>query len=273
MGLPLAQTQVRTPVIRSAVTRPAPSLRAVTFGLLVVAYAVLTLGVLIDPSPVLTADQWWLDRHLWGNHPQYHYVIYHYVILGQRAPATLAFLPVFIYVAWRERSSRPLVMLGTALLLLNVSVGVVKYFVGRIGPAAQNDVYQVFAGGNIFPSGHLSNVVVLYGVLAWVLPRFRKQLIAATVFFSLTVGLGTIYLRTHWFSDVLGGWIAGALVLLALPSVMPYAQRWTDRTVAAVAARRARARGESRVTWPARRLDREPVGSGGCSSGNATAVG
>jgi membrane-associated phospholipid phosphatase len=271
VGLP--STQVRTPVAHPPASTEV-SLRAVAFGVLSVAYGLLTLGVLVDPSPVLSADQWWLNQHMWGNHPQYHYVIYHYVILGQRAPATLAFLPVFIFVAWRERTSRPLVMLATSLLLLNVSVGVVKYAIGRIGPRDQSDVYQVFAGGNIFPSGHLSNVVVLYGLLAWVVPRFRKWIIAATAFFCVTVGLGTIYLRTHWFSDVIGGWIAGALVLLALPSVMPYAQRWTDRTVAAVEARLARRRGEVRVTWAARRVDRESVGSGGRSGqGNATPVG
>jgi membrane-associated phospholipid phosphatase len=243
----------------------------VTFGLLFVAYALLTLGVLVYPSPVLSADQWWLNQHMWGHHPQYHYLVNHYVILGQRAPATLAFLPVFIFVAWRERSSRPLVMLATSLVLLNVSVGVVKYAIGRIGPRDQGDVYQIFAGGNIFPSGHLANVVMLYGLLAWILPRFRKWIIAATAFFCATIGVSTIYLRTHWFSDVVGGWIAGALVLLALPSVMPYTQAWTDRAVAAIAARRGRRGGESRVTWPARRLDDHPVARS--SHGDATPVG
>lgn len=228
-------------------------MRAIAFGLLCVVYALLTLGVLIDPSPILSADQWWLDQHMWGYHPQYHYFVYHYVILGQRGPATLAFLPVFIFVAWRDRTSRPLVLLATALVLLNVSVGVVKYAIGRVGPRDQGDVYHIFAGGNIFPSGHLANVVMLYGLLAWIFPRYRRWLIAATVFLSVTVGLGTIYLRTHWFSDVIGGWIAGALVLLALPSVMPYTQAWTDRAVAAVAARRRG--GRSLTRWPARRVD------------------
>jgi hypothetical protein len=39
------------------------------------------------------------------------------------------------------------------------------------------------------------------------------------------VGLCTVYLDTHWVSDVLGGWIAGVLVLIALPWVMPYSER------------------------------------------------
>ena len=55
-------------------------------------------------------------------------------MLGQRGPATLLFLPWFIWVAKRDRSPRPLVLLGTSLVLLNVSVGVVKYAIRRVGP-------------------------------------------------------------------------------------------------------------------------------------------
>jgi PAP2 superfamily len=130
-------------------------------------------------------------------------------------------------------------MLGTALVLLNVSVGVVKYATGRVGPMhlADSDVHDIFAGGNIYPSGHVSNAVVLYGLVAWLVGRrWRTLAITVAVFLSVTVGVSTVYLRTHWFSDVLGGWLAGALVLLSLPTVLPYAERWTDRVLVAVRA-------------------------------------
>ena len=44
-------------------------------------------------------------------------------------------------------------MLGTALLVLNLSVGVVKLATGRLGPLPRTNVHAVFEGGNIFPSG------------------------------------------------------------------------------------------------------------------------
>jgi len=203
-------------------------------------YVALTVCILV-PSPVLDLDQYLAALHLKAEHPGWRPWINGYVMFGQRGPATLAFLPLFIWVAWRTRSKRPLVMLGASLVLLNVSVGVVKYALGRVGPwqAADSDVRDVFAGGTIFPSGHVSNAVVLYGLVAWIVgARWRRLAITAAVFLSVTVGLGTVYLRTHWFSDVVGGWLAGGLVLLAAATVLPYAERWTDRMIAAVRARR-----------------------------------
>jgi membrane-associated phospholipid phosphatase len=217
-------------------------------------------------SPVLTLDTAFLDIHMQGHHPQYKPFIHTYVMFGQRGPATLVFLPFFIWVAWRRRTTEPLVLLVTALILLNLSVGVVKYAIGRVGPAHINDVHMIFAGGNIYPSGHVSNTVVLYGLVAWITPRFRKTFIAVAVFLCATVGMGTVYLRTHWFSDVVGGWIAGALVLLALPSVMPTAQRWSDAAIAWVRRRGGRrtARPPVAIATPARhRVQRKstPVSS------------
>lgn len=234
------------------------SARTIAFVALTLAYVLLTVSVIV-PSPVLHFDTYLLDLRLWHHHPAWWPWIHTYVIFGQRGPATLAFLPFFIWVAWRQRSARPLVMLAAALILLNVSVGVVKYGIGRIGPRHSDAVHLIFAGGNIYPSGHVSNAVVLYGLIAWLTPKFQKTIIAAAAFLSVSVGLGTVYLRTHWFSDVVGGWIAGALVLLALPWVMPTADRLTDRSVAWFRRRRAQRRA-ARAKLPPARPARRPSG-------------
>ena len=239
------------------------------FWTLLALYLTLTVLVLV-PSPVLDLDQYLAGLHLKAAHPGWRPWINGYVMFGQRGPATLVFLPVFLWVAWRSRSKRPLVMLGTALVLLNVSVGVVKYATGRVGPmhVGDSDVHDIFAGGNIYPSGHVSNAVVLYGLVAWVVAeRWRKLAIIAAAFLSVSIGLSTVYLRTHWFSDVVGGWLAGALVLLGLPTVMPHAERWVDRAMAALHEWYARRRrtGAHRVpkvvAYPPRQRKPTPVSS------------
>jgi membrane-associated phospholipid phosphatase len=225
--------------VAAARTRRVPW-HGVAFGAVLLGYLLLTLGVLYR-SPVLTLDKFFYDMHWRHAVPEgYHTPISWYVMLGQRGPATLVFLPWFIWVAKRDRSPRPLVLLGASLVLLNVSVGIVKYAIRRVGPLSTSNTHDLFAsGGTIYPSGHVSNAVVLYGLVAWIAVKYRKTLIAMAVFLSVTVGLGTVYKNTHWFSDVVGGWFAGGLVLLALPWVMPTAERWTETVLAKIAARRA----------------------------------
>ena len=187
-----------------------------------IAYVILTWGVLVR-SPFLTLDThaYNVGNSLRNAHPGWFHYLNTYVMLGQRAPATLAALPWVLWQAYRRRSAYPIILLGTALLVLNVSVGVVKIWIGRLGPLRTPDTYKIFSGGDIYPSGHVSNAVVLFGVLAMMSMNHKRILTWVAIFVSLSVGLVTIYLKTHWLSDVIGGWFAGSLVLLVMPTIVP----------------------------------------------------
>ena len=124
-------------------------------------------------------------------------------------------------------------LLVTALTILNLTVGSVKLATGRLGPALTTRPHAVFDGGDIFPSGHTANAVVIFGVLAMVAVQHRRTMIALAVFVSITVGLSAIFLDTHWVTDVLGGWIGGALVLLALPATYAFIERWAAHVAVA----------------------------------------
>jgi membrane-associated phospholipid phosphatase len=66
-----------------------------------------------------------------------------------------------------------------------------------------------------YPSGHSMASAVGYGMLGYalILPqRHRPRRVAAILLMLglvLTVGFSRIYLRAHWFSDVIGGWSVG----------------------------------------------------------------
>jgi membrane-associated phospholipid phosphatase len=214
-------------------TRRPADRRVVTFVVLSVLYAIYTVAT-VHHTWIPELDQRIYDLHIKRKLVPRHlfWPVYDYVTLGQRGPATLVFLPYFIWTAHRMRSARPLVMLVVSLLLLNVSVGAVKLLTGRIGPHESANVHNVFNGGNIYPSGHVSNAVVLYGLVAWISLRHRKLFVAAAVWIAVSVGAGTIAINTHWFSDVVGGWFAGGLVLLALPWFLPPAERLVDANYA-----------------------------------------
>ncbi|WP_435131582.1 phosphatase PAP2 family protein [Actinacidiphila sp. bgisy144] len=215
------------------------------FGLTVASYVAIVVGVLTT-SKLVTLD-WqvmlWRPYKQW---PQIHAFLDYFVVLGQRGPTAVMVLAWLGWRAWRHRTLHPLLVLGTSLLLLNITVGAVKYGLGRLGPHYATTVgsAEMFAGGDIFPSGHTANAVVTWGVLAYLAttPRARRWGSIASALLALGVGATTVYLGTHWVSDVLLGWAAGLLILLALPWFEPFmskAEYWLTGAWRRFRARRA----------------------------------
>ncbi|MDG9718139.1 phosphatase PAP2 family protein [Streptomyces sp. DH24] len=158
-----------------------------------------------------------------------HAFVDYYVVLGQRGPTAVMIAAWLGWRSWRQHTLRPLLALGVSLLLLNVTVGAAKYGMGRLGPHYATEVgsNEMWLGGDIFPSGHTANAVVTWGILAYLAstPWARRWLSALSAVTSLGVGMATVYLGTHWLSDVLLGWVAGLLILLALPWFEPLIAR------------------------------------------------
>ncbi|MDT4922096.1 MAG: hypothetical protein QOI15_2998 [Pseudonocardiales bacterium] len=205
-------------------------LRVRVFGIVLAVYVALTIAVIVR-SPVLNLDQW-VGGVTWRQqYPGLLHIVRGIVDMGQRRPVTQFVVPLLLLVAWRTRSSRPMVTLLVALVALNLSVGVVKLGTGRLGPRGGHAVGELFSGGDIYPSGHVSNAVVMYGLVAMFVPvRHRAKAAVAGAVLAVLVGIGTLYLKTHWFTDVVGGWLAGTLVLISLPWLTPPAQRVVDRS-------------------------------------------
>ncbi|MEV6123414.1 phosphatase PAP2 family protein [Streptomyces sp. NPDC052077] len=161
--------------------------------------------------------------------PEIHAFVDYYVVLGQRGPTAVMVAAWLGWRSWRQHTLRPLLALGASLLLLNVTVGAAKIGMGRLGPHYATTIgsNEMGGGGDIFPSGHTANAVVTWGILAYLAstPRARRWLSALSAITSLGVGMSTVYLGTHWLSDVLLGWTAGLLILLALPWFEPLISR------------------------------------------------
>lgn len=88
-----------------------------------------------------------------------------------------------------------------------------------------------------FPSGHSMASMVTYGMVAYLVilaVKGRKPLQIAislcAVLLILSIGFSRLYLGVHYFSDVLGGFTAGALWLSACISGLEVARRVKGRT-------------------------------------------
>jgi undecaprenyl-diphosphatase len=68
-----------------------------------------------------------------------------------------------------------------------------------------------------FPSGHAMNSAVVYLTLGALLARtepdwrVRTYIVAVAIALTAVIGFSRVYLGVHWPSDVLAGWVVGAI--------------------------------------------------------------
>ena len=131
---------------------------------------------------------------------------------------------------------------GAAALVLSVlttqaAVALIKPLVERDRPP-QSDA-MIDAGGYSFPSAHSASSVALYGVLALIAAHelhnrgHRRWLAGGAVALCACVGLSRVYLGAHYPTDVLAGWLVGALIALASWRAMLALRHWQPRAAAA----------------------------------------
>ena len=147
--------------------------------------------------------------------------------LGLRWLTALVLLIAASYIAYIFKTWRPLNLAVLSLLALNFVVGVFKLFLGRTKPRDGFDL--IHAGGMSYPSGHASNAVLSWGILAYLIyryahvDRYQGRLAGAGVIaISLSVCIASLIRHTHWFTDLLGGLFIGSALLVAVIAVDRY---------------------------------------------------
>ena len=190
-------------------------------GFLLVTQQVLTFGPLVgydkkinsDPKPQFEGFAGFLLRRLDD--------------LGLRGLTATVLIIAASFIAYRFKTWRPLNLAFLSLILLNLVVGTFKLFLGRTKPRDGFDLLH--ASGMSYPSGHASNAVLSWGILAYLIYRYAKvdryqgRLASAGVAaISLTVCVVSLIRHTHWFTDLLGGLFIGSALLVAVIAVDRY---------------------------------------------------
>ena len=147
--------------------------------------------------------------------------------LGLRSLTATVLLIAAAFIAYQFKTWRPLNLAILSVVLLNLVVGAFKLMLGRTKPRDGFDLLH--AGGMSFPSGHASNAVLSWGILAYIIYRYAKVdryqgrlATAGVVTISLTVCIVSLIRRTHWFSDLLGGLFIGSALLVAVIAIDRY---------------------------------------------------
>jgi len=187
----------------------------------------LFLGFLYITEQVLTRG--WLyriDHYILNlNNPQFKGLSGHILIalddLGLRWLTATILLICAAIISWRFKSFRPINLSILALISLNLVVGASKIIIGRTKPRLYIDVLH--ANGMSYPSGHASNALISWGLLAYLIYRYTNRapfegikLYPIVGLITTTVVVVSLIRNTHWFSDLLGGVFIGGALLVAI---------------------------------------------------------
>ncbi len=119
----------------------------------------------------------------------------------------LGALPLLFFRQWALLAGWLISLLGVSVLDFSL-----KEWFKREGPRLPHP--WVTEAGWSFPSGHAMAAVTVYGFLAYMLllpvqkTSRRMIIVAAFVAVVLAIGFSRLYIGVHYFSDVLGGYLA-----------------------------------------------------------------
>jgi membrane-associated phospholipid phosphatase len=200
---------------------------------LVVAFVALTAA--LARGHLLSLDQHiadWVDAH----QP----AVLHWParVLNYLGQGGQVLMPVAIVLAAlsarRHRSIRPLLVFVAAFVLLYLTIGPLKIWFSRAAPhstlADRVDLFNNLPPGEYglsYPSGHVANALIWYGVIALLAstlvtlpPRAR---LALRVLPPAIVFCTTTYLAFHWITDSVAGLFLGLVLTRLMARV-----RWDD---------------------------------------------
>ncbi|MFD4631770.1 phosphatase PAP2 family protein [Streptomyces sp. NPDC058284] len=214
------------PASTDSPTRPPRSRAALTAAALCVPSLLLLLLVGLEWRPLLSLDgDIARTTHRWA-------------VDGPGATRTVRILSDWVWDPWTMRAVIAVVVVrfaargawwpalwltGTCVAGSAVQQGL-KAAVDRPRPVWPDPVDSAHFAA--FPSGHAMTATIVCGLLLWLLhthgarPALWRTALALAALSVTGVGLTRVWLGVHWPSDVLGGWLLGALTVAL--AVMTY---------------------------------------------------
>ena len=121
---------------------------------------------------------------------------------------------------WSEVQGLVFATLGILLLVDEV----LKPFFDRDRPPKPRLVSDL--SPDSFPSGHAAGNLVFYFYMSFIIatkyPRLAKYVYALSSFLILLIGFSSVYVKAHWTTDILGGYVFGYCWLLASLTLLKF---------------------------------------------------
>ncbi|MDH6553095.1 membrane-associated phospholipid phosphatase [Streptomyces sp. SAI-208] len=122
-----------------------------------------------------------------------------------------------VWLVWRRNARWIALWLVATCALGTLVQQALKAAVGRKRPVWPDPVDTAHFAA--YPSGHALTATVVCGLLLWLLHHYGvgralwRTALALAVISVVGVGLTRIWLGVHWPTDVLGGWLLGAMLV------------------------------------------------------------
>ena len=193
--------------------------------------AALTLGFVLVTLDVLNQGLLYrIDQYLADiERPRFsgltNFLILRIDDLGLRWITAFVLLITATLISRRFKSWRPLNLSILSLIFLNVFVGAAKIGFGRCKAKEDFDVCM-FTDGMAYPSGHISNALVTWGLFAYIIFRYTHRapfeglkLYWLVAVITIAVGVVSLLRNTHWFTDLIGGMFIGGAILVLVVAI------------------------------------------------------
>ncbi len=161
-----------------------------------------------DTRILLTLRQWhtpWRDR-----------AMLFFTDIGSPSALLVASLLLAGFFLWRRQRAETatLAIAATGALGLN-------FWLKELFARSRPELWQRTVAVNFysFPSGHAMMSLVVFGILGYLLaahvPRWRLPIATGTVLLICAIGFSRLYFGVHWPTDVIAGYAAGTVWLVA----------------------------------------------------------
>ena len=213
------------------------ALVAIAFcGLATIGFGWLAKGVFSDRFVAFDDGLLTLFHGYWGPIPNQ--IMLLFTMLGD--PAVLIPLLLFVGITLLARGrwidAAGLLLAGGGAGLLNQ---LLKDIFQRVRPSLFDGPFHLTSYS--FPSGHSMGSIACYGMLAYIAIQLLTHRVArvavaiAAALLILCIGISRIYFNVHYPTDVLGGFIAGAIWLVFSIVVVQTAELYAQARAHSVA--------------------------------------
>lgn len=163
---------------------------------------------LIDTRVLMTVRQW--------HTPQLDRVMTIVTNVGNPSVLLAASLLLAAFLLWQKRRAEMVTLTIAAIGALGLNT-VLKVLFARARP----ELWQRTVDVNFysFPSGHAMMSLVVFGIMGYLLaihmPRWRSAIATGTVLLVCAIGFSRLYFGVHWPTDIVAGYAAGTVWLVA----------------------------------------------------------